>query len=588
MTTQPQLRLGAEFTIPIDAVTQTFAIVGKRGRGKTSTAKVLVEEMVTAGQQVIVMDTVGAWWGIRSSLDGKKAGLPVVVFGGMHGDVDIEDTAGELIARTLMQHRVPAVIDLSGFRKAGQRRFATAFIEELYHSNREPLHVVFDEADEFAPQTPFPEARALLGAMEDFVRRGRLRGLGATLVSQRPAVIHKDVLTQVEVLITLGLTGPRDVAAIDEWVKLHADEGQAREVRTSLASLPTGTAWVWSPEWLEVLQKVQVRRIRTFDSSATPKVGSPVVTPTARATIDLDALGAEIAATVQRQKEEDPKALRKRIVELERQLATSSSKREDPVTVEVEIPVPSVTDEDRRLIDQLVSRLAEVAGGARSASVELSESVEAAGAVAARLEAVSRGRAAPASQARPVPPTPSPSRPPRVGNAAAAAVTPPGEDAKLSKMQKAILQVLATHGTLSTQQIGLFTKYAHKSGHFSNTMSALRSRGLIVGGNNAVEMTDVGAGALELNGGYEPLPSGRELVSWWLRELPKAQAAILSELVTVWPGSLSMRELGERTGYAHESGNFSNARSKLSVADLIRGDRSALYAADTLGEAWNS
>lgn len=61
MGTARTIALNDTFTMPIDAVTQTFAIVGKRGRGKSSTAKVLVEEMVGAGQQVIVLDTVGAW-----------------------------------------------------------------------------------------------------------------------------------------------------------------------------------------------------------------------------------------------------------------------------------------------------------------------------------------------------------------------------------------------------------------------------------------------------------------------------------------------------------------------------------------------
>ena len=113
----------------------------------------------------------------------------------------------------------------------------------------------------------------MLGAMSDLVRRGRVRGLGATLITQRPATLNKDILTQAEVLIALRMTGPRDVQAIDEWVRLHADEGEAREVKASLASLPVGTAWVWSPGWLELLRRVQVRQPRTFDSSSTPRPG---------------------------------------------------------------------------------------------------------------------------------------------------------------------------------------------------------------------------------------------------------------------------------------------------------------------------
>ena len=64
--------------------------------------------------------------------------------------------------------------------------------------------------------------------MEDLVRRGRARGLGATLITQRPAVLNKDVLTQAEVLIALGMTGPRDVAAIDEWVRSYRELWEGR------------------------------------------------------------------------------------------------------------------------------------------------------------------------------------------------------------------------------------------------------------------------------------------------------------------------------------------------------------------------
>lgn len=585
------LNIGNGFTMPLHLVTEAVAIVGKRGRGKTSTAKVLVEEMVNAGQQVIVMDTVGAWWGLRSSLDGKSPGLPVVVFGGQHADVPLEDTAGALIARVLMEHKVPAVIDLSGFRKAGQRRFATAFIEELYHSNREPLHVVFDEADEFAPQTPFPEGRALLGAMEDFVRRGRLRGLGCTLVSQRPAVIHKDVLTQVEVLITLGLTGPRDVSAIDEWVKLHADADDAKAVRDSLASLPTGTAWVWSPEWLETLEKVRIRRITTFDSSATPKVGQRAVQPSARATIDLDALGADIAATVERVRDTDPKRLRARVADLEKQLAAKPKAAPAPEPVRVE--VPAISDEDRDDLADRARELEELVDAAREQADRLERLV------ASLVGAIATARAAASAPAPRVAPKPAqartvvPARPNAAVSAPARQRQPThtgdaDDDMRLSKAPKAITTALATHGDLSARQIGLFTKYAHKSGSFANSLSGLRTRGFIEGTSALIHLTDAGRDALDANGGFDPLPTGAALVQWWLSELPKAQAAMLQALLEVYPSPLSVEELAARTGYAAGSGSFANSRSRLNVAELIHGTRDALYAADTLGEAYLS
>jgi len=340
------LTLGPGLVLPHEAVTETFAILAKRGAGKTYTAAVLVEEMMGAGLPVVIVDPVGVWWGLRSSADGTAEGLPVVIFGGDHADLPLAETAGVLLADLVVDERVPAVLDLSALSKGASRRFMTDFTERLYHRNRDPLHLVLDEADAFAPQRTDPGGQRLLGAIEDLVRRGRARGIGLSMISQRPAVLNKDILTQAEVLIALRMTGPRDVAAIDEWVRLHAEEDQAVEVKRSLPSLPIGTAWVWSPGWLGLLQRVAVRARTTFDSSATPKAGQRRVTPTRLAPIDLAALGERITAMATEAAATDPAALRHRVAHLERELAEL---RTAPPKVErIEVPVL-----DEAVVDRL-------------------------------------------------------------------------------------------------------------------------------------------------------------------------------------------------------------------------------------------
>lgn len=140
----------------------------------------MVEEMVKSGLPVVVVDPIGVWWGLRSSADGAKPGLLVAIIGGEHGDVPVEPTAGHVVADVLVDSPSPVVLDLSEMRKGEARRFVTDFLEQLYRRNREPLHVVLDEADEFAPQRPQRGSERLLGACEDLVRRGRARGLGVT------------------------------------------------------------------------------------------------------------------------------------------------------------------------------------------------------------------------------------------------------------------------------------------------------------------------------------------------------------------------------------------------------------------------
>ena len=55
------LRLSRELSLPTEAVSETLAILAKPGAGKTYTAAVLVEELLKAGLQVVVVDPVGVW-----------------------------------------------------------------------------------------------------------------------------------------------------------------------------------------------------------------------------------------------------------------------------------------------------------------------------------------------------------------------------------------------------------------------------------------------------------------------------------------------------------------------------------------------
>jgi DNA helicase HerA-like ATPase len=239
--TVPEVRLAlaGDFALPLTAVTETFAILGKRGSGKTSTAVVLAEELIGAGQPVVVLDPTGVWWGLRADVAGAPSGLPVVIVGGEHGDLPLSETDGRALAQLLVAERQSAVIDLSGMSKTAARRLVADFCEDLYRYCREPLHLIVDEADLFAPQRLPADMTRLLGAMDDVVRRGRAHGLGCTLISQRPAVLNKDVLGQAEVLVTMRMTSPRDVAGDRHRLGLVAwvARGSAARRRPSPAHL---------------------------------------------------------------------------------------------------------------------------------------------------------------------------------------------------------------------------------------------------------------------------------------------------------------------------------------------------------------
>lgn len=344
------IKISKEISLPVDMVTQAIAILAKRRVGKSYTMRRIVEQLLESKQQVVVVDPKGDQWGIRSSADGKKPGFPMVIIGGEHGDLPLEVNAGEMVAKLVVEDRVNLLLDLSMFRKHEIATFMAIFLENLYRLKaqerfRTPVMVVIDEADAIAPQKPQKGEERMLGAADDLVRRGGQRGLGCILVTQRSAVLNKNVLTQVEMLVVLRTISPQDLAAMKAWIDVHGTIEEGKIMMESLPSLPIGTAWFWSPGWPTkdgLFTRTHILPITTFDSAATPAPGQKKVVPKNLADVDLGALKNQMAATIEKAKAEDPKLLKKRIAELE------AAARHTPTTS------PKVASTDPKAIDQAV------------------------------------------------------------------------------------------------------------------------------------------------------------------------------------------------------------------------------------------
>jgi hypothetical protein len=340
------LRISDTFTLPVDAATDSSGILAKKGAGKSNAAVVLAEELHDAGVPFVAVDPKGDWWGIRSSKDGNRAGLPVVVFGGKHGDVPLEPTGGALVADLILgdddRGYLSCVLDVSQFTITDPRRFLLDFGERLFRQKDEErvLHLFLEEAHEYLPQSVPRDATRLVSTWQRIVKQGRFKGLGVTVVSQRSAALNKDVLTQVDSLFVLRTMSPQDRAAVKGWVEVHAG---ASDILRTLHELAPGEAWLWSPERLDEPTRFRFRQRRTFDSGATPKVGEVRALPRTLADVDLSAVKEAMADTIEKAKAKDPSELRRRIVELEKLLAASEGRLAEPVIERVEVEV--ITDE---------------------------------------------------------------------------------------------------------------------------------------------------------------------------------------------------------------------------------------------------
>jgi uncharacterized protein len=235
------------FSLPIELVTSTQAILARKRSGKSYTASVQAEELLRHKQQIAAIDPTGAWWGLRSSAAGDGPGFPVVVFGGDHADAPLEPHAGRMLARALVDHGFSAIFDVGLMVTDDQIRFTSDFASELLRINRTALHLYIDEADTFAPQSVESKAQKLcLGTVSRLVKQGGIRGVGVSMISQRPADINKKVLSQVDILTVLRMSHPLDIAAATDWIKSEVSPEFAREVAEALPSLPVGTAFACS------------------------------------------------------------------------------------------------------------------------------------------------------------------------------------------------------------------------------------------------------------------------------------------------------------------------------------------------------
>lgn len=555
------LHIAPGLDLPTEAVTQTFAILAKRGVGKTYTASVMVEEMLKANLHVVVVDPIGVWWGLRSSADGEHAGLPIVIAGGEHADVPIEPTSGEVLAEMIVAQHLSMVIDISLFRKGEQHKFMTAFAETLYRKNRQAVHLVLDEADEFAPQRTLGEEARMLGAIEDLVRRGRARGIGVTMITQRPAVLNKNVLTQIEVLVALRLTSPQDRAAIAEWVKYHADNDEASKMLESLGSLPVGTAWFWSPGWLDLFKRVDVRQRETLDSSSTPKVGKLQVEARNMADVDIDKLRDALAATIEKVESDDPKVLKKRIDDLRRQLLA-------------ERPKPQV---ELRQIEVVPRRFMEWLDDCIQAAEEGLTTLTKARDYYKEYP-VMDDNGVQFGQSFTKPPV---NKPPLVDTAPKLAEMQisHGELRPLGAGEQKILTAAAEHRDgVTRRQITVLTGYKRST---RNTyLQRLQQWGLVTVTGERVVATDLGIETLGSD--YTPLPTGEALRVWMLSELPAGEKNILEALIKAYPRALTRDEITEVTGYMRSTRN--TYLQRMSAREVIEVNGQEVRASEELFE----
>lgn len=533
--------------IPSTLLDSRVAIVGTSGSGKTHTALGMAELLLEDGARVCMVDALGVCWGLRSNAAGDGPGYPVVIFGGRHADVPINEAAAKPLAGMVAEGSFSAVLDLSELGSLGaRRRFMRDFLEGLYAANKDPLHLILDEADLWAPQKPIEPAAAILQArVDEVVRRGRVRGFIPWLITQRPAVLSKDVLSQADVLIAMKLTSSQDRNAIGAWIEGQADREEGKRILAALPSLPVGEGYVWAPG-VGMLDRVAFPRNRTFDSSRTPKRGERRRAPTSLAEIDTDAMRAALSEAVAEAAENDPKALRSRIAELERQVKAKASDAKAHALIEA----------------ARTEGYAEGLRDGRQQAVGLMRS-----GVDALVSTLDRMHDAP----RPVTsPEFATVTSPQVKHEASVCVSAQvGKRPARTGAELRILKVLAQrHPARFTEaQWATLAGMKRTGGTWGTYKSRLRTAGYLEEGDG---LFGCSAAGLEAAGELPPGPqTPEEVQAMWRAAVGGGAARMLDALIAAFPAALSRTELADRLGMAATGGSFGTYLSRLKSNGLV-------------------
>jgi hypothetical protein len=602
-----KLNISPDLSLPLDAVTQKLAFLARTGAGKTYAAQKLCEEMLAAGAQVVALDPVGVWYGLRLAADGRGTGFPIPVFGGEHGDVPLEPESGALVADLIVDRQISAVLDVSMFEsKAQHKRFATDFAERLFFrkkTSRSPVHLFFEEAQEFVPQFKSRGEERMLGAFERLIKLGRNYGIGASLISQRPQAVNKDVLNQTECLFALQTTGPQERKAVAGWIH---EKGLSEDIDALLPKLKIGEAHVWSPQWLGVSETVKVGRKTTFDASATPTFGSKAVKPQELSPVDVDEIRRSMAEVVRRAEENDPAKLRKRIAELEREkdkLAKELPRAVSEAATRVEtktVEVPVIADSQIARIERCVADLEELkvySEMMRDALKEADRMRE------FLLEGVRRLKAAkteaPLGQTRaPKPGQVVSTNSPQARRTATikldkSSVKKPAtadDDFPVTNSQQRVLDAIAFYESIgnpepSNLQVGAVALMDASGGHFSNVVGPLSSGGLIIREGGRMRLTEAGRARAHVPdrvatlGEYHDVLRARVLKA---RSASRRTVDILNVVISRGGEPVSNEEIGEEVGIDHMGGHFSNTIGPLSTLGLIRRSGGLVYPTEIL------
>lgn len=515
-----------------------LAVQGNSGSGKSWLLRTLLEGTHGAVQHLVV-DPEGEYRTLREVFD------DYVILAAAGGDLDVTpETAARPVAE-LIRAGANVVLDLSDFDPEGRDAVCAAAITALMalpRSDWRHLLVVVEEAQTLAPEGG--REGAARRALIDLATRGRKRGFGLVVATQRLALLSKSLLAgcnnRLVGLTTLG----------NDLDRAAAELGFDRSQRDRLRTLAPGE---WYAYGAAVSQEVVL--VRSGPVKSTHPEPGRLAPPTPPASEALAAVIAQLGAR-----------------EPEARHGESIAPEPGP-----ENPNPGVSEaEVRRRVEAAVAR------AVADATKPLEARLERYRTFVANLRA---GAGALEQGDGPLPADPPPAdqgAPPGVPGPVPEAAekrplerhVPPGQadpGPALPAPQRRILGALAEVEVLGVKRLdrrtaAVLSKQSPKSSAYGAHVAALNSAGLIFyPGDGELALTDAGRASTPPPG--RP-PTRAELHRRWLGYLGDYEADLLRVLIDHHPWPLQRPQLAAKAGRSVNSSAFGAAVAALEQLGL--------------------
>lgn len=284
--------------VKIDAIelaSRGNAVLGIRDSGKTYTATALAEIFMGLGIPIIAFDPVGVWRFLR--MPGKGRGYPVVIAGGVAGDLPLTVKTAPEIVRAALKAGVSLVIDLFSpeFSKMDWKRIVAACVEVLIYENAQYglRHVFIEEAAEFAPQRVGRDQGVVYAQMEKLARMGGNSRLGFTVINQRAEELNKAVLELCDNLLLHRQKGRNSLKALSKWFEA-GDVEDVKPIMATMANLPSGECWLWLKDHPDVKRIKVPQKSSLHPDRRVMHGGAGASIPTAKKAVDVGAFVASM------------------------------------------------------------------------------------------------------------------------------------------------------------------------------------------------------------------------------------------------------------------------------------------------------